>query len=173
MNGSASFARQSLSSTVRATPAGGVLRLISIEGWLRVDGTMRRGRVPWILDLGYIQLKSLFLRTFGLKTMDHLQKSLTRQCYRGALPVRDKLARHSQGHTLTCPSCGLERETVQHAIVQFSGRGVVDMWAYDEHLLSGLGRVQISAESILKIDPPSFFSSEGKNCLLMVVAVSW
>lgn len=80
------------------------------------------------LGLRYIQLESLFLRTFGLKTMDNFQNSLTWQCYRGALPVQDKLARHGQCHTQTSPRCGLDRETIQHAIVVFKSVGHVGLY---------------------------------------------
>lgn len=45
------------------------------------------------------------------------------------------------------------------------------MWAYAEHLISGLRRVWLLTESIIKVDLPGLLSNEGNNCSLIVVAV--
>jgi hypothetical protein len=116
------------------------------------------------------KLAALYRRTFGPGPMDNFQKSLAWQCYRGALPVRDKLYRHGSAVTRTCPRCAQGDETVLHALVQCPC--IADLWSYVEQLLSRVGRIELSTESILKIDPPPSFGREGRAVFLCLVAMA-
>ncbi|GAB1599396.1 hypothetical protein Ahia01_000216800, partial [Argonauta hians] len=117
------------------------------------------------------QLAGLFRRTFGPGPMDNFQRSLAWQCYRGALPVRDKLFRHGyQRYGQLCPRCDRENETVQHALITCPG--VRDVWVYAEQLLSRMGAAALSTESIVKIDPPSHLCEEGRAVFVALVAVA-
>ena len=114
-------------------------------------------------------LSGLFWRTFRSGIMDNFQKSLAWQCYRGALPVRDKLYRHGSANSRTCPRCDQGDETVLHAIVQCPC--IAELWACVEQLLSRVGRVRLSAGSIVKIEPPPSFGREGRLVFLCLVAM--
>jgi hypothetical protein len=116
------------------------------------------------------KLAALYRRTFGPGPMDNFQKSLAWQCYRGALPVRDKLHRHGSAVTRTCPRCAQSDETVLHALVQCAC--IADLWSYVEQLLSRVGRIDLSTETILKIDPPPSFGREGRAVFLCLVAMT-
>lgn len=118
------------------------------------------------LGLDDTQLATLFQRTFESKTLDNFQKSLVWQCYRGALPIWDKLTRHGIPGSSNCPRCWWDKETALHAIVQCPK--VTDVWVYAEQLLSNTGRVQLLSESIVKIDSPGFL----KNCFLIEEAIA-
>ena len=102
--------------------------------------------------------------------MDNFQMSLAWQCYRGALPVRDKLYRNGSANSPTCPRCAQGDETVLHALVQCPS--IADLWACVERLLSRVGRIRLSAESIVKIDPPPSFGREGRPVFLCLVAMA-
>ena len=116
-------------------------------------------------------LTRLFQTTFGPGPMDNHQRSLAWQCYRGALPVRDKLYRHGSRNTEpTCPRCRLNDETVLHALVQCPA--ICDLWAYVEQLLSRLGRIDLSTESIVNIVAPPSLQKEGKAVFLTLVAMA-
>ena len=115
------------------------------------------------------QLADLFRRTFGPKYLNNYQKSLAWQCYRSALPVRDKLSRHGGRVSPICPRCEQDRETVLHAFVECPK--LADLITYVERVLSSIGRVQLSAESIIKIVPPPSFRGERLACFFCTVAI--
>lgn len=102
------------------------------------------------------QLASLFKRTFGPSYLDNYQKSLTWQHYRGVLSVHGKLSRHRISVPLACPRSEQDNESVLHALVQCLA--LLSFIVYVDHALSHLRRVQLSAESIIKIVPPSRLS---------------
>ncbi|XP_036366636.1 uncharacterized protein LOC118766888 [Octopus sinensis] len=120
------------------------------------------------LGLGDNQLDSLFRRTFGPGCLDNFPKSLAWQCYRGALPIRDKLARHGQTTTADCPRCGRDRKL--SCMLLFSVLECLKCGLMQN--MSGLGRVQLSSESIVKIDLPDFLTKESNQCFLAVVAIA-
>lgn len=101
------------------------------------------------LGFNACQLANLHRRTFSPGSMDNFQRSLAWMCFRNALPVRDKLLRHSVTVSSTCPRCGKSNETVLHAIIQRPC--LSHQWVSTERLLSQVRRVQMSAESIIKI----------------------
>ena len=92
-----------------------------------------------------------------------------RPVYRHDLPVRDKLYRHGSAVTRTCPRCAQSDETVLHALVQCLS--IADLWSFVEQLSSRVGRIRLTAESILKIDPPPSFGREGQAVFLCLVAM--
>jgi hypothetical protein len=116
------------------------------------------------------ELAGLFRRTFSPGTMDNFQKSLAWQCYRKALPVRDKLYRHGSAVRRSCPRCAQSDETVLHALVQCPS--IADLWSFVEQLLSRVGWIRLSAESIVKIAPPPSFGREGQAIFLCLVAMA-
>lgn len=101
--------------------------------------------------------------------LDNYQKSMARQCYRCALPVRDKLSRYASSSSPTCPRCGQDSETVLCTIIQC--QKISEFGIYVEHLLSHQRRVQLSNESIIKIVPSSSLNKEEQACFLLVVAI--
>ncbi len=116
------------------------------------------------------ELAGLFRRTFGPGTMDNFQKSLAWQCYRKALPVRDKLHRHGSAVSRACPRCAQGDETVLHALVQCPD--IANLWSYVEQLLSRMEQTRLSAESIVRIAPPPSFGREGQAVFLCLVAMA-
>ncbi|MCP3653585.1 MAG: zinc-binding domain-containing protein [Herbaspirillum sp.] len=123
-----------------------------------------------ILGVDANSLSALFRRTFRSGTMDNFQKSLAWQCYRGALPVRDKLYRHGSANNRTCPRCAQGDETVLHALVQCPC--IESLWVCVEGLLSRMGQIRLTAGSIIRIEPPTSLGTEGRLVFLCLVAMA-
>lgn len=125
----------------------------------------------WGKTLGFNEnrLTNLFRNAFRSEYLDNYPKSLTRQCYRGALPVREKLPKRRVPVSPTCPRCGHDDETVLYVLVQcpeFSSLVI-----YAEHMLSDFGKFQLSAEIIIMIVLPIRLTKKGEVCPLCTVAV--
>lgn len=85
------------------------------------------------------------------------------------LSVREKSSRPGVMMPPECLRCIAGLEIVQHGIVRCPGMS--ELIIYVEHVLSHLGRVRLSTESILKIVTLTGLSKEGKGCFRCTVAI--
>lgn len=125
--------------------SGQALRILSQSSKaVRVSSTMAlyRGLVVKgnndilgeILGVDEFQLASLFQRTLSWGLWGNFQKPLAWQCYKGTLPVRDKLYKHRSVIRQTCPRCVQSNKTILPTLIQYPS--IFDIWLCAKHLLS-------------------------------------
>lgn len=84
----------------------------------------------------------------------------------GSVPVRDKLYKHGNVVSQTCPRCVQNDKMVLCALVQCPS--IANLRIYVEHLPSRVGWIRLSTESIV---PPPSFNREGKDVFICLVAM--